>query len=440
MKKSGIEWIGDIPDDWFVRRLKYLAKIELSSVDRHENDDETVQICHYPDVYKNEKITNKTELGFGTCKPQELEKFRLKDDDVLITKDSETPDDIGVPCLVLNDMENTVCGYHIAQITTYKKQILGRFLFRYLQSHFSNAFFEINSNGVTRFGLGKGSIGDLPIVFPSTIDKQEQIFNFLDKEIAKIDTSLSNNQKLILLLQEKRQNLVDEIVRTGIDSTVSMKKSGINWFGDIPNDWKLIPVKYLVQVPVCDGPHETPIFQDEGIPFFSVDSIQENKLIFKNPRYISNEDHIRFSKKCKPQKFDILLGKAASVGKVALVETDEEFNIWSPLAVIRLKKEFDPKFYFYYMISSSFQNQIFLNINFNTQGNIGMTKIENLLFIRPPTKKIQESISFYLDKETTKIDDMCLKIKSLIKKLQEYRQSLILSTVTGKIDMKRLIV
>ena len=134
MKDSGVEWIGEIPEHWEARKLKFTTKFENSTIDRHVYDDEIpVSICHYPQVYNNETISLKTELPKGTCNQKEFENFRLKKDDVLITKDSETPDDIGVPVYILDNFKNSVCGYHIAQLSTDKNQLLGGFLFRFIQ-------------------------------------------------------------------------------------------------------------------------------------------------------------------------------------------------------------------------------------------------------------------------------------------------------------------
>lgn len=217
-----------------------------------------------------------------------------------------------------------------------------------------------------------------------------------------------------------------------------MKDSGYSLIGDIPEDWNIYRMKFFLESPVSDGPHETPLFQDKGIPFFSVDSIQNNKLIFKNSRFISKEDHKRFSKKCRPQKNDILFGKAASVGKVAFVDTENEFNVWSPLAVIRLKKKFEPKFFYYFMISSSFQNEVLLNVNFNTQGNIGMNQIENLKFIEPPLKD-QKKIVNFLDNFFMKIEFTIKKNQELVKLLNEKKQSLIKKIITKGLNSSVLM-
>jgi len=218
MKDSGIEWIEEIPEEWIIKRLKFISRFDPSSVDRHQNEGELqVLICHYPEVYKNEKITKTTPLSEGSCNQQEFKKFRLKKDDVLITKDSETPDDIGVPAHVEDDMENAVCGYHLTQISSDKNQILGSFLFRFLQSSFANAYFEICANGVTRFGIGKDSIGSIVIPLP-TIVEQKSIILFLDIQIGRINSLIKKTEIQIEKLQEFRQSLISDVVTGKIDA------------------------------------------------------------------------------------------------------------------------------------------------------------------------------------------------------------------------------
>ena len=117
MKPSGVEWIGEIPAHWEVKRLKYVTKILPSNVDKHIYPDEVqVRLCNYTDVYYNDYITVDTVLAKGSCKEHEFAKFVLRKGDVVITKDSETPDDIGVPTFVKDDLNDVVCGYHLTLI------------------------------------------------------------------------------------------------------------------------------------------------------------------------------------------------------------------------------------------------------------------------------------------------------------------------------------
>ncbi|EOW6720360.1 restriction endonuclease subunit S [Cronobacter dublinensis] len=208
-----------------------------------------------------------------------------------------------------------------------------------------------------------------------------------------------------------------------------------SWLDSIPNGWELLPLKYICTSFVKDGPHETPVFLEEGIPFLSVDGIQDNKLFFEGCRYISPSDHFRFSQKCKPVKGDVLLGKSASIGKVALVDTSREFNVWSPLAVITPIRSCLSKFIYYSLQTTTLQAQCEVYSNSNTQKNLGMSTIDNLEFAMPSDKEAS-TISNFLDHETAKIDSLIEKQQQQITLLQERRTALISAAVTGKIDVR----
>jgi len=201
------------------------------------------------------------------------------------------------------------------------------------------------------------------------------------------------------------------------------------WISSVPSDWNVVPLKALCLNPVKDGPHETPIFIDEGIPFLSVDGIQNNQLVFEGCRYISAQDHEKYSRKCAPAKGDVLLGKAASVGKVAYVETEIDFNVWSPLAVITPKINKLGKYIFYAFQSTMLQAQCDVYSNANTQKNLGMNTIDNL-HLPFPSYEEAEVIATFLDHETAQIDTLIEKQQTLIKLLKEKRQAVISHAVT----------
>ena len=207
------------------------------------------------------------------------------------------------------------------------------------------------------------------------------------------------------------------------------KETDSEWMDRVPIDWDVLPLKFVTSSKVKDGPHETPKFIDEGIPFFSVDGIQEHQLIFEGCRFISRDDHERFSLKCRPKKGDVLLGKAASVGKVAYVDTDNEFNVWSPLAVITPKCQETGRFIFYSLQSALLQVQCDVLSNSNTQKNLSMQTIDNLIFSFPAAN-VANQIANFLDHETAKIDTLIEKQQQLIKLLKEKRQAVISHAVT----------
>ncbi len=214
----------------------------------------------------------------------------------------------------------------------------------------------------------------------------------------------------------------------------SYKESGVGWLGGIPSQWKALSLRHLLAQPVSDGPHETPEFIDSGIPFLSVDGIQDGELVFESCRYISEHDHARFSKKAKPRFGDVLMGKAASTGKIAQVKVDTEFNVWSPLAILRPNVTIcTSSFLEYYLKCGGAQHEIDGLCTNNTQKNISMNDIPRLNISLPPLAE-QQSITDFLDRETTKIDALIAKQEQLIATLREDRTATITHAVTKGLD------
>ena len=210
------------------------------------------------------------------------------------------------------------------------------------------------------------------------------------------------------------------------------KESGSKYISVIPDTWTTSAIKYLVCTPITDGPHETPDFLEEGIPFISAEAIENGRINFNKKRdCISKEQHKIYSKKYKPQKNDVYVVKSGSTtGKVAIVDTEDEFNIWSPLAAIRVNPEKnDPYFLFYAVSSDLFQKQVSLFWSFGTQPNIGMGVLQKLK-IPTPSLKEQNSIANFLDIETTRLDALITKKQQLIETLKEKRSAIISHSVT----------
>ena len=212
MKDSGEEWIGEIPIHWETGKLKNNSDLKISSIDKHIFEEEIqVIVCNYTDVYYNEFITSELPLRKGSCSENEYSNFILKRGDVIITKDSESPTDIGVPSLVKENLDNVVCGYHLSIIKSNPKKLVGGYLFRQLQTNRIRSYFEINSNGITRFGLGKSSVLETPLILPPN-SEQQQIVEYLDEQTQLIDKTISIEEKRIELLKEYRQSLISEVV------------------------------------------------------------------------------------------------------------------------------------------------------------------------------------------------------------------------------------
>ena len=217
MKDSGIEWLREIPKHWKIKRMKYVAEIKSSNVDKKSSDNEiNVFLCNYLDVYKNEYIDNSFSFMEATANENEITKFIVKKGDVLVTKDSETPDDIANPAFIKEDLINTICGYHLAQIRANQIELIGEYLFRLFQSKKFNSHFEVSANGITRFGLSIDSFKLVLIPLPP-IEEQNQIAKYIETSTQKIHRTISRIEKEITLLQEYRTSLFSEVVTGKID-------------------------------------------------------------------------------------------------------------------------------------------------------------------------------------------------------------------------------
>jgi type I restriction enzyme S subunit len=238
-------WQTTIPRNWIVRPLRSLAEYAVSNVDKILSDDELpVRLCNYTDVYNNEKIHLGMAFMAGTATQAEIDKFHLVDGDVVITKDSESWDDIAIPALVTESADDFVCGYHLAIIRPDHEKLVGAFLLRCLQSKTLRIQLELSANGITRFGIPKSAIGSMALPMPP-ISVQRAISFFLECETANIDALIAAKQRLLDLLVEKRRAIVAEAIMRGINPSITLRPSGVDWLGDIPDHWDLERSRWL---------------------------------------------------------------------------------------------------------------------------------------------------------------------------------------------------
>jgi type I restriction enzyme S subunit len=197
---------------WPMKALRLLVTIRSSNVDKiMEEGEEIVRLCNYVDVYYNDRITADIEFNEGSAKPQEIIKFGLHVGDVVITKDSETPDDIAVPALVDSSAEGIVCGYHLAILRPNPSEIIGPFLFWSLKAKPTREAFGLAAQGVTRYGLTLNGIGSVNIPVPD-LATQKAVTTFLDRGIARIDKLIAKKERQVELLHKRAKQAVAELV------------------------------------------------------------------------------------------------------------------------------------------------------------------------------------------------------------------------------------
>jgi len=165
------------------RRLKTFADVNISNVDKKSSAGQLpIRLCNYTDVYNNDRIRDNRDFMAATATPAQVDAFRLRPGQILITKDSEIAEDIGVSAIVESAGPDLVCGYHLAAITPDLRQTDPRYLFWALKSQQSQDQFTLEASGVTRFGLRLDSIANVALPFP-TVDIQRRVADFLDIEL-----------------------------------------------------------------------------------------------------------------------------------------------------------------------------------------------------------------------------------------------------------------
>ncbi|KAA0220324.1 MAG: restriction endonuclease subunit S [Planctomycetota bacterium] len=217
LKPSGIDWLGDMPEHWSVRRVRNVADLRVSNVDKHTKPGELpVRLCNYTDVYKNATIRADMPFMSATATAEEVKAFRLEVGDVIITKDSEDWQDIGVPALVEETAEDLVCGYHLAILRPKPMSVTGPFLAYALRSRSVVTQFSIAATGVTRYGLSHGAIKSIVLPVPP-IPEQDGIVRHIDQATATLNHALRRATREIELIQEYRTRLIADVVTGKLD-------------------------------------------------------------------------------------------------------------------------------------------------------------------------------------------------------------------------------
>jgi len=433
MKESGVDWIGQIPEEWEVVRLQDVGDYKKGPFGSAITIDMFIEKS--PGSYKvyeqKNAIRGNCEIGEAYIPKSvynNLKNFSVYPLDIIVS----CAGTIGKCYILPEDCEQGIINQALMRVRVNKSFNLEYFLYIF-DIVLSYAAIKYSNGSAIKNIPPFNVLNKLRVTLPSNIE-QLQIVNYLDKKTALLDKAKALLEEQIQKLKDYRASLIYETVTKGLDQTVPMKDSGIDWIGQVPQGWGVKPIKHVVATPVTDGPHETPLLCETGIPFLSAEAVKNGVLDFNYKRgYISLQDHERFKKKISPKKDDIFIVKSgATTGNVGIVNTDEIFDIWSPLALIRCKKSLAvQKYIYYYLISNIFKAQVEFNWSFGTQQNIGMGIIENIKLILPPLSE-QTKISDLLDKKTYQIDQLIQIKNKQIDNINKQRQTLIYDFVTGK--------
>lgn len=368
----------------------------------------------------------------GSAKAAEIERFELKRGQVIVTKDSEEWDDIGVPALVSEDMPGVLCGYHLT-VFDPGRALDGGFLAWLCRAEPLNDQFKLAANGVTRFGLGQYAMKNAFIARPP-LATQRRIARFLDEKTARIDALIEKKGKLLDRLTETRQAVVTRAVTKGLDPGVPMKPSGIDWIGAIPAHWELNRLKFVTSK---IGSGVTPrggasVYLESGVMLLRSQNIHFEGLALDDVVFIDDETDNDMS---ETRVFfgDVLLNiTGASIGRCCLFDkVRARANVNQHVCIIR-SSELNADFVGMLLTSSVGQAQIDLSQNGASREGLNFGDLGNFVVPSPPVSE-QKTIVQNARAQVDVIGKRSSHVHQSIDTLQEYRSALVTAAVTGQI-------
>ncbi|MDP3938111.1 MAG: restriction endonuclease subunit S, partial [Deltaproteobacteria bacterium] len=430
-KDSGVEWLGEIPAHWEVRRLKHLALLNPESLG--EDSDPSLDMI-YVDIGGVDslgRIFQRESLTFATA-PSRARRL-VRDGDVIVS----TVRTYLRAIAPINDPESTlVVSTGFAVVRPADDLSTGYAAYALRAPYFVERVVA-NSKGVSFPAINESEMATYAIAAPPP-EEQHAIAAFLDREAARIDALVAKKERLIELLQEKRTALITRAVTKGLDPNVHMKDSGVEWLGEIPAHWEVKRLKHLLRPQkgaIKTGPFGS---QLQSVEMLAGDIKVYNQRSVLDRDFASGDNYISLEKFDELRSFetfpgDLLITTRGSIGRCAVLPADAERGILHP-CVMRIQA--DQRRISTRFLESLIQDcgivleQLRLRSNATTIDVIYSESLKEVSIVVPPVKD-QDAIGAFLDRETTRIDALVAQVRDALDRLTELRTALISAAVTG---------
>ncbi|MCL5057369.1 MAG: restriction endonuclease subunit S [Actinobacteria bacterium] len=426
-----------IDNTWPTKKLRDLADIRISNVDKKvQANQKTVKLCNYMDVYSNNYITDRIRFMEGSASKAEIERFGIDCGDVIITKDSETPDDIGIPTVIMEDIDNLVCGYHLALIKPNKDQIDSVYLAKQLSTTYAARYFALHASGSTRYGLPISAIESIKIPIPTKLEQKK-----IAEILSTVDRAIDQTEALIAKQQRIKTGLMQDLLTRGIDVNGNLRSEQTHKFKDsplgrIPIDWNVSPAHSLC-ISVIDCKNRTPPESKEGHPVIRTPNVRAGKFIFEDLVYTDQRSYEVWTARGKPQAGDVVITREAPFGEACIIpEEAGEPCLGQRMMMYRP----DPKkirndFLLYAIYSEEVQKRLLELAGGSTVGHIRVGDMRNLAIQYPLSLKEQERIAHILNGITNVLGQHTKELT----KLRRLKTALMQDLLTGKKSVTPLL-
>lgn len=436
MKDSGIEWIGQIPKDWKVNRLKFVSS--FINGDRGSNYPNANDLIEDGVIFITSNNIHKTKLDSSPFLSKYITKEKYKSlggakvkvgDIIFCLRGS-------VGMCAINATEKT--GTIASSLVDIRPTKINSYYLNYsLQSTINTYQTFLNTNGSCAANLSAEDVSNYYFIEPPA-EEQKQIVAYLNIKCSHIDTLLSQIQEQVDTLEQYKESVITEAVTNGLHPDVEMKDSGIEWIGKIPKQWDVIKIKHtsLLKGRIgWQGLRTDEYLEDENLPYLITGTdFNDGKIKWEKCAHVS-EERYKIDKNIHIFENDLLITKDGTIGKLAIVtHCPQKVCLNSGVLLIRNVGEYKyNKRYLYYVLSS---NQFIKWFNLSNSGNstikhLNQEKFYEFSYTYPKLSE-QLQIVDYLDKKCSQIDSIISDKKKQLETLEQYKKSLIYEYVTGK--------
>jgi type I restriction enzyme S subunit len=427
-KSSGVEWLGDVPEHWEVKQIKYSFKVVGGSTPKSDQSDlwdgnhvwvTPSDLSKLNSLFINNSQRRISSKGLAYCAATLVPANTI----ILSTR---------APIGSLAIAERELCTNQGCKSLVPAPNVEASF-YAYLLS-ISSTELNIRGKGTTFLELSGDALASFPVTYPPT-DEQRVIAAYLDSESNRIDGLVGKKTRFIELLREKRQALITHAVTKGLDPNVKMKDSGVEWLGQVPSGWNVTPLKYIGSaiIGLTYSPEDV-VDEGEGTLVLRSSNIQHGRITLDDNGVVKAIIPHRLITRLG----DILIcsrnGSRSLIGKNGMIDSASEGLSFGAFTTVFRTKHY--KFLYYVLNSSLFKFQAgrFLTTTINQL----TTETLNSFEIPLPPSDEQDLITEHLDRETLRLDTIISKTERSIELLKERRSALITAAVTGQIDLREV--
>lgn len=402
---TGIEWLGEVPTHWGITPIKKEFSVIPSNVDKKtEDEEESVKLCNYVDVYYNAFIDTSIDFMIASASEHEIKKFRLKKGDVLITKDSEDPFDIAVPALVRETEENLLCGYHLSMIRTINNKMNGSFLFWSLKNEAIVSQLYREATGVTRWAIASKHIKNSTIAFPP-LPEQKVITDYLHLACTRIDRIIAIKEEQLEKIEGYLSSICHKFITQGV-SNKDFFQFDNDFLQKVPKHWKVWKLRYILQL--------------------------KNGKLITNEELVNNGDYpiyggngiMGYTDKFNYEDDLLILGRVGA--KCGNVHYTNE-RIWVSDNAIAVRSKINYKFMLHLLKVINLHR-----LASDTAQPLLVGNNVKKLYVSIPPSNEQVEILNKIERAEDYISKLIMKVSKQIETLKSYRKSLIHECVTGK--------